>query len=220
MMRAPRAIALAASVGGAVLLAGCDLLMTEPRPATEVEIAFQIASVPLGGTSAAFSRVRRVRLTFTPPDGMSRDTTIAVVPFQNRIRAPVALTTRERVQALGIVAELGFAQTALFDGATVVPIVPGQPTTAEITIAPVPASVRPDRPLLTLTGVGTTDQLLSAVLFATGDTITGLSGAWTSLDPTVVSITPTGLALAQRIGVTQLEVRFGPLADTIPARVN
>lgn len=210
---------LAVALGPAVL-AACDLLITDPRPAgPDVSISFQVAETPVGGTSAAFLRVRRIFLRFVRPDSSVRDTVIPVLPVSGRIRAGVALQTQERVQALGIIAQLGFATTPLFAGATVVPIVPGVPTVANITILPIPAAVAPDRDTLVLANVGATAQLSSAVLFASGDTIDGLSGAWSSLDPTVVAVSPMGLALGQRIGTTFLEVRFDTLTATVFAEV-
>lgn len=205
---------------GPALLSACDLLLTEPAPpSAEVRVSFQIGATPLGGNAAAFSRVRRASLRFVRQDSSFRDTVVAVVPFQGVARAAVALQAGERIEALGIQAQLGFGTTALFEGGTVVQIVPGQPTTAPIVLLPVPARVQADRPNFLFSGIGATAQFQSAVLYASGDTITGLQGVWTSDDPAVVSVAPTGLALATGVGTTLLEVRLGALADTVQVGV-
>ena len=107
----------------------------------------------------------------------------------------------------------------LFQGAAVVPISPGQPSSAVIPIVPIPARVQADRDQLTLVGPGAMDQLAAAVLFATGDTIDGLQGIWVSGDPTIAAVTPTGLATGVRVGMTRLEARFDTLADTVDVAV-
>lgn len=204
------------------VLAGgsCDLLLTEPAPArADLGISLQVIPVAIGGEAAAFSRVNRVFLRFVRADSSMRDTVLHLRPQDGRIRTVIALETVERISALGIGAELRAGPEPLFQGGTIARIEPGTPTTAEIPLSPIPRFVRADRPTLSLPNVGSSTQLTSAVLFATTDTITGLEGIWFSDDPTIVSITPSGLALAGRVGATRLIVEFGPLADTVPVQV-
>lgn len=216
MRRRRRGLVLLAALAAA----GCDLLMTEPAPApSAVEVSFQIAPEPevIGGPATAFAKVRRVLLRFSRLDDTARDTVVGVTPVDGLIRLPVALEVGERIDALGIGATLGVGTAPLFEGFTVVRIVPGEPTRANVEITPVPDHVVPDRPALAIPNVGESAQLSSAVLFATGDTITGLSGTWLSENPQVISVTPDGVATAFSLGQTRLEVRYGILADTIVA---
>lgn len=215
-----RARRLGAALLGALAVAGCDLLMTDPAPPpATVEVSFQIAPEPevVGGPATAFSKIRRVLLRFARPDDTTRDTILAVTPVDGRIRLPVALPVPDRIDALGIGASLGVGTEALFEGFTVVDIVPGEPTRVNVDIVPVPRRVAPDRPALAIPNVGDVVQLSSAVLFATGDTITGLSGSWLSENPQVIDVTPDGVATAFSLGQTRLEVRYGILAETIVA---
>ncbi|MDX1450098.1 MAG: Ig-like domain-containing protein, partial [Acidimicrobiia bacterium] len=199
----------------AAVLAGCDALLTEPAPPpATVDISFQISAAPLGGPATAFAKVRRVRVVFARPDSTTRDTVFSVVPVDGRIRVPVALEVEERVEALGIGATLGVLTTSLFQGTTVVRIEPGEPTSAVIDVQAIPAAVGAEAPVILIPNVGESVQLSSAVLFASGDTITGLQGSWLSEDPSIVSVTPDGLATAQQLGQTRLEVRYETFADT------
>lgn len=216
-----RVVALAAAAG--LSLPACDALMTDPAPTTsELTLAFQIIGSPIGGTDEAFAKINRVYLRFVRADDTSRDTVLFARPTDGRLRTGLALETDERISGLGIVAQLGFGTLPLFQGTGVVQIEPGVPTTANIPLTPVPANVLASQPAITLLlqqlpGVGV--QLTSAVLYATTDTIDGLAGVWTSDDPTIVAVSPAGLAVAQGRGTTNLIVGFAGLADTVLATV-
>jgi len=215
-----RLLTVAAVLSTALVGGACDLLLTEPAPASsDLGISLQVLPTAIGGQTAAFSRVNRVFLRFVRADSSMRDTVLHLTPQDGRIRTVIALETVERILALGIGAELRAGTAPIFQGGTIARIEPGTPTTAEIPLTPIPAFVRADRPALSLPNVGSNAQLASAVLFATTDTIPGLEGVWFSDDPTIVSVTPAGLALAGRVGITRLVVEFGPLADTVPVQV-
>ena len=208
-------------VGWAV--AGCEALLTEPAPAEgRVSIQFQVAAAPIGGTATAFSRVRYVGLRLVRPDNTVRDTLISVTPSEGAIRVALSLPTDERVDGLGIGAQLGVGLDILFAGATVVSVTPGELTRAVVPIVPVPEVLEADREQFTFAGVGATETFKAALLYATGDTIDGLlgvAGIWSSSAPTVVSIAPNGLAVAATPGTAVLEVRFDSLADTVRVTV-
>jgi hypothetical protein len=215
--RLPLALALAI---GPATFAACDLLITEPAPASsEIGIAFQIEGTPLGGSATAFSRVRRIGLRFIRPDSSVRDTVIAVVPVDGVIRTGIVVPATERVAALGVQARLGYDTIALFQGSAIVEIVAGSPTTAEVSLSPVPDRVVADLAQLSLAGPGATNVVSARVLFASGDTIDGLSGIWSSADPGIAAVGPNGTVLAQGPGLTNLEVRFGTLTDTVAVEV-
>jgi hypothetical protein len=213
-------VALAAAAG--ISLAACDALMTDPAPATpELTLAFQIIGAPMGGTDEAFAKVNRVFLRFLRADDTSRDTVLFARPTDGRLRTGLVLETQERISALGVVAQLRFGTLTLFQGSGVVQIDPGVPTTANIPLTPVPGSVLASQQAITLQlqPPGVSAQLTSAVLYATTDTIDGLAGGWTSTDPTIVAVSPAGLAVAQGRGTTDLIVAFAGLADTVLATV-
>jgi hypothetical protein len=207
----------------AVLVFGvtaCDALLTDPAPASpDIDMSFAIEGATSDGVVAAFDRVNRVYLRFTRPDSVQRDTIIRFTHTDGVAKVRLVLDTKERVAALGIFAELRVNTTPLFQGARVIRVENGTATSAEITLAPVPAHLRADRNALVFENVGDTVRLASAVLFASGDTIPDAAGSWVSEDATIVQVTPAGLAIARHVGETRLLVRFGSLTDTVPARV-
>jgi hypothetical protein len=202
------------------VLAGCDALMTEPAAApSDMNVSFAIEGSAGGGVAAAFDRVNRAYLLFTRADSAQRDTIVPVFNRDGVARVRLALPTNERIAALGVYAELRAGKVPLFAGKRIIRIQIGSATSAQIPLEPVPAAVRASRPAVTFANVGDTVRLSSAVLFASGDTIPGVTGAWTSENNQIVAVTPAGLALGRAVGETHLLVHFGQLVDTVPARV-
>lgn len=219
-MRRLRLVAVLAVTSACVTLAACDALLTEPGARTaEVTLQFQLTQAPIGGTDAAFSRVRRVGLRLVRPDSQFRDTVLAVTPTDGAVRVGLTIESSEQISGLGILARLGTASADLFQGATVVAIVPGEPVRAQIPLLPVPARV--DTPVDTFVFASLLDtaSFSSTVLYATGDTVDGLLGPWTSADPTIVSVTPTGVAVALLTGQTVLRTSVDTLVDSVVVEV-
>jgi hypothetical protein len=217
-MSARRWLAALLVAGSAAALSACEALITDPAPpTTEVTLQFQTL-IPIGGTATAFSKVSTLHLRFVRADESSRDTVLFVRPLEGRLRAGISLETDERISALGVQAQLAAGPLPLFSGAAIVPIDPGAPTTAQIPLQPIPARVLASQQTLTLAPLETA-LLSSAVLYATSDSIEGLAGAWVSLDPTVVTVSPDGIALGQNRGTTELVVTFANLSDTVQATV-
>ncbi len=199
-----------------VAASGCDALLTDPAPPpVTVDVSFQIEPPVLGGSAAAFQKIRWAAVRFIRPDSAFRDTVFVALPVEGRIRIPVALDVEERVDALGIVATLGLGPSTLFEGGGVVQIDPGQPTSAVIDVQPVPAAVFAEAPLVFIPNVGESVVIGSAAFFATGDTVSGLQGTWLSEDPSTISVTVDGTATAQQLGQARLEVRAATFADTV-----
>ena len=164
-------------LASAIALASCDDLLTDPAPAQpEVVVSFSVEGAAIGGAAQAFDKVNRAYLLFVRPDSAQRDTIIRVTHVNGLARARLILNTKERVNALGVYAQLRRGEAPLFQGSRIIRIELGKPTSAEIPISPVPAYLRADRNVLTLAAVGDTARLSTAVLFATGDTISGVAG--------------------------------------------
>lgn len=213
MRRCARARLVLAAALLALVLAACERLLTDPRPPSDVAIAFQVAETPPGRVATAFSRVRVVGLRFTRPDQTFRDTIVPVLPVDGVIRTAISIPVGDRSEVLGVQARLGYGTTVLFEGGTIVRVDPGQPATAEVPLVPVPAAVVADRAQLTI-ATGATALVRAATLFASGDTLP-LPPTWTSADPLIALVTPLGTVTGVSIGQTLLEARRDTLADTV-----
>ena len=203
------------------LIAACDYLLTDPiQPTGTIELQFQIVSGQLGTTPQAFAKVEQVYIQLTVPDSVPRDTTISVSPNEGAVRLGVDLRPEEITNTLEIFTRLGSSDGWLFEGQTIAAIEPGVPTDAQIVLAAITSRIEGAPDPLVIPNVGETAQATNAVLYATGDTIPGLDGTWSSLDPAIMTVTPTGLATAVAIGQTDFEVVFETLTDTVTAIVS
>jgi hypothetical protein len=219
-MRASWGLPVAVGLLAAVVTASCDKLLTDPAPALpEVIVSFNVDGATLGGAAQAFDKVNRAYLLFVRPDSAQRDTLVRVTHVNGAARVRLILKSKERVHALGVYAQLRRGEAPLFQGSKVIRIEVGKPTSAQIPILPVPFRLRADRHALTLPAVGDTAHLSSAVLFATGDTIHGLAGTWSSDNADIVFVTQAGLAVGRNQGQTVLRARYGELSDSVVARV-
>lgn len=202
------------------LLFACDLLMAPPAEETpETTIAFSLEELPLGRSGLAFDKADRVYLLFSRPDSVQRDTIVPLSRSDGLARARLVLDPRERVDALGVYAQLMAGPAGLFEGFKIVRVVLGEPTTAQIPLAPIPAHLVADRHLLAMT-VGDTIRLSAALLFATGDTISRGSGQWLSDNGQVAAVSAAGLAWARAPGATLLRVGFQELRDSVLVQVS
>lgn len=215
-----RARAVLALLVASVALSACDALLTEPSPALpEVSVSFAIEGSNSAGVSQAFDKVDRVYLVFVRADSAQRDTTIRISPQNGVARVRLVLPTNERINALGVFAQLRAGQAPLFQGERIIRVEIGTPTSAEIPLSAVPFALRADRSSVSLPMVGDTTRLGTTLYFASGDTLASGVGTWTSQNPEVVFVTTAGLAVGRAVGQTQLIVSFQDLADTVSARV-
>ena len=214
--RVVRLVAVLVACSG---VAGCESLLVEPAErAADASVSFSLA-VETGGAAEAFARVDRVYLRFASGDTVRRDTVLHVVQEDAGIRVRLALHTDEQVPALGIYAELRAGDATLFKGAKIVRVEPGVPVLAEVPLLPVPAILTASVSELSLPLVGDTVRLSSAVLFASGDTIPGLAGEWSSENPLIAIVSPSGLVLARAVGQTKLFVRYEGFEKVVPVGV-
>jgi len=198
----------------------CDLLITEPAPASHgLDVSFAIEAASNDGITDAFDRVDRVYLRFTRADSAQRDTILAVANRDGEARARLVLDPNERIAALGVYAELRAGQVGLFQGARVIRVENGTATSAEISLTPIPAAIQASPSQVTFQTVGDTVHLTSAILFASGDTIPGVTGSWASEDASVVAVSAGGIALARGVGQTRLQVRYGTLTSLVNVQV-
>ncbi len=204
----------------ALASSGCDALLTEPAPAlSQFSVSFAVDASEERGVTQAFDKVNRVYLLFIRPDGAERDTILRITPNDGVARARLVLHSDERVQALGVFAQLRAGQVSLFEGQSVIRVESGTATSKEIALSAIAFLLRADRQLVSLAAVGDTARMSATARFASGDTLAVGAGTWTSQDPSIVLVTAGGLAVGRAVGETQLVVRYEGLADTVRARV-
>ena len=203
----------------ALTAAGCDLLLTEPA-APEAAVSVSFAVTDAQRVSATFDKVDRVYLLFVRPDSSRRDTILPLASRDGVARARLALRSDDRVQALGIFAQLRSGQTPLFQGERIIRVAIGEPVSVEIPISGIPVALRASRDAVVLPSVGDTTRLGTTLYFANGDTLAQNVGTWTSQNPQIVFVTAGGLAAARAVGETRLLASYGELRDTVDVRVN
>ena len=104
----------------ATFIASCDALLTDPAPAQpEVTVSFQVDGVTIGGAAEAFDKANWAYLLFTRPDSTQRDTLVRVSHVDGVARARLVIKSKERVDALGVYAQLLRGLNPLFHGARV-----------------------------------------------------------------------------------------------------
>ncbi|HEU5208736.1 MAG TPA: Ig-like domain-containing protein [Longimicrobiales bacterium] len=91
--------------------------------------------------------------------------------------------------------------------------------TADVSVAQVPATVLISPTGAALDAVGATAQLAAAVTDANNQPISGAGVAWSSLDPSVATVSASGLVTAQGNGNAAIVAMAGGAADTVSVTV-
>lgn len=188
-------------------LAGCDLFLVEPaaeetRPGASLTIVAG-SHGGYGDLTPVFEKIDVVRLNLVSPLG-ARDTLLATRFVDGGIQARVQLRPEEARDWLRLDAALIGEGERLFQsdvleyGYTVAP-------TRVVEVAPVVGSIVLDPQWPTLTALGDTLVIASRVLFATGDSLHGVTVQWSSPDPGVLEPLDGGRLVARSNGVVSLE---------------
>ena len=214
-----KAAGILAVVLTATMITGCDSLINPPAtPGPETMVSFSLEGTTDDGILRAFRKATQAYLLFTRPDSVQRDTLLRIFPHDGLARVRLVLDTRERVNALGVYGQLRAGSHPLFESFRVIRVELGKPTSVQMPVSPIPAHLVADRVQFVMT-VGDTVHLSSAVLFATGDTIPGLAGVWSSGNAQIVAVTPGGISLGRGAGEAFLHVGYGELRDSVGVRV-
>lgn len=209
------------------MVAGCTDLLVTPAPTRPGAIAVAFHLGPMvepgtsGGLAEALDRADRIRIRVEREGSPTVDTTLALPPpAEVRRVGPLTLQMRQAVEAAGVAFDVLRGTDVLFEGSgAVVELRAGTTTEVEVELTPVPAGVHVSEPIPDLTSLGDTVYLDGAVVFATGDRIPGLGLAWSTLDPTIVEVTPEGQLVALAEGDARLVATFEDFSDTLTVRV-
>lgn len=215
------ALALATAL---TLLAGCDELLNEPAPggAATITLTQSLASPQVtGDTEAAFGKVDRILVRLTPIETGPPvvDEIFSVSQEDGEIRVELEVELTGGAESFDLFLELRRGQDPLFRGETTLELRPGVRAPANVNLDPIPAALAVPSDPPPLTFVGETVQLDGAVLFATGDVISGLEPTWSSQNPAVAAVDEGGLVTAVAEGDANIQASLGDLAETVLVRV-
>ncbi len=116
--------------------------------------------------------------------------------------------------------ELLAKSAPLFQGSSTFAIKRSQTTSVQVTLSPVVSAIPIPDSFPTITAIGDSSRLQCAALFATRDTIHGLSPSWSSLDPQVLRVSVSGVAVAITEGEAHVRAAVGNTSATLRVRVS
>ncbi|TVP59268.1 MAG: hypothetical protein EA351_01800 [Gemmatimonadales bacterium] len=192
-------------------------LGTSPAPGAAPRSAF--ATTAARGSIRAFDAVDRAHIRVELEGGGGIDEVIEAERVGGDLHLTVELDLESATVPGMIQLELRTGSSALFEGSSQVALERGTRNTVELAMSPVPAAVELPAPPPPLEAIGDSLPLGGAVVFATGDTVPGPSPEWRSLDPGVVEVVGTGLAVATGEGEVRLEASHGSLSSQWLVRV-
>jgi Carboxypeptidase regulatory-like domain/Bacterial Ig-like domain (group 2) len=209
-----------------VLAAGCGDVLAEPaRGPARLSVSFAMApGAPpslqtAAGNGRAFDRVDLLVVRVARGEETVVADSFVVTPAGGEIRQTLRVPLDGGGEAMDLSVELRAGGRALFAGTQLVQLAPGRSAEAEVPVLPIPAEVRVARPIAIVEALGDTVTLSATVLFATGDTATGVPLAWTSLDPDFGQVVAGGRLVALREGIVHVSAAHGSVTGQGNVRV-
>lgn len=206
-------------IGPIAMLAGlsvvaCIDFFTEPAPAEPVPIALSLVANAnsTGDASAVFDRANRVAVRIERAGTTVADVVLEVAAGGGDLRLRLEVDPDVVGSTLTVHVEVMLGNTVLFAGqGTIVPAA-GETATVEVPLEPRVSRIAPPPAPPVLDALGAQLQLEAAAEFATGDTVPDAVLTYRALDPGVVQVSPTGLAVAVAEGTARVEASHGPLS--------
>lgn len=198
-----------------LILTACEDSAGPAGSADSLRFALSLASA--GGVDAAFDRADRLLVRVSVGDVVIKDTVIAFASEGDDVRLRVRIPEGNEGVSAGVYVELRLGDAPLFTGSGATTLAPDAPP-VEITLMPVIARIEPPAQL-TIGEIGGSLQLVSAAVFATGDTIPGIPITYRTLDPNIVSVTPNGLVTGLSEGDGRVEARAATVLSMFTVRV-
>lgn len=212
-MRPGLLVSLAVSLG--LALGGCSDPATGPS-SSDAPVAFALS---VAGPPEAFDRADRVAIRVLASNAVVLDTVLEFRSSGGDVRLRVRVPRGEEGARYRVEIEVRLGTQPLFTGSAGNVELSGSTAPVEITLQPVVAAVVVPAGIPTIPAIGGTLQLTAAAVFATGDTVPGVTFTWSSVDPRIVSVTPGGLARGLAEGDGRVEVRAGNAVATATVRV-
>jgi alpha-tubulin suppressor-like RCC1 family protein len=199
-------------------VSACERALVEPATgrAALLTVSYSLVSAAgmPGGPAEAFDKADGARILISHT-GALIDTVVAFSASAGEVRLRFELELQSERDSAFINIELRRAAEPLFTGASSVELRRGETTPSHIELRGVPATIRVTPPD-TMTALGDTTVLRAAALFATDDTIPGISAQFTPVNPGVVALTADGAALvAIAEGRSWVRAVYGAARDSV-----
>ena len=203
------AVPLALAVGG------CSDPATGPS-SRDAPVAFALS---VAGPPEAFDRADRVAIRVLASNAVVLDTVLEFRSSGGDVRLRVRVPRGEEGARYVVEVEVRLGSQTLFTGSAGNVELSGSTEPVEITLQPVVAALVVPAGIPTIPAIGGTLQLTAAAVFATGDTVPGVTFTWSSVDPKIISVTPGGMARGLAEGDGRVEVRAGNAVAMATVRV-
>jgi uncharacterized protein YjdB len=212
---------LAAAFGLAfVACEGTLLVQPQDVPPASIVVTYDLGITPgSDGAARAFDRVDGVRIRLSQNGAVKIDTVLAFRGDAAGGSAALALPVDGQETSFQADLDLLLDRAPLFRGNAPFSVGPGQVRTVDVSLAPVPAGVQVPEGVPTLRALNDSVPLAAAVVFASGDTIPGLTPRWTSLDPGVVEVVAGGWLVARGEGSTVVLAQLLEFAEPLSVQV-
>jgi len=209
----PRRFAFLIAALGA---AACGDLFVDPAApeASGLAVSFSVTGSAAGGGAEAFDRADRVRIRLLQSNGTAvLDTVVPLSPPGATREASLTLDLQQDQGTFIVEAQLLFEGQTLFSGSSGVTLRQNQTTSADVALAPVIARIEmpafPD-----ITAIGDRATLTGAAVFATGDTVRGVTVTFSTPDVNILSLSANGEAIARAEGEARIIATAGGVTTT------
>ncbi len=198
-----------AMVASAALSGSCtDRLLAPAAAEPPLTLSLSVtASANAAGTAEAFAHTDAAHLQLVANATTVLDTVVTSSGTSDA-KLPIELRIRNPIGTFQISVDLTSQGRAMFHGTGSGVLRRGMRDTVVVTVTPVVAGMVAADSSRTLTALGDTVQATAAVVFANGDTVTGIQPSWTADGGGVVRVTPTGLVTAVTEGDAHLTASY------------
>jgi uncharacterized protein YjdB len=177
----------------------CSELFVDPAPAepSGLAVSFSVTGHAAGGAAEAFDRADRVRIRLVRADETTvLDTVVTLSAAGGSREASVAVALQQDQETLFLDVQLLFQSQVLFTGSSSVTLRQNQTSSADIGLSPVIARLDLPAEFPVITAIGNRVTFTGAAVFATGDTVRGVTITFSTPETNILTLSPNGEAIA------------------------
>jgi hypothetical protein len=196
--------------------AACDVLLLDP-PAQAGATPLPVQLTVTGASRESIARLAEIvetaRVRLERPNGLRRDTTVAVQRVGGTFGARIRIMPSEVVAGMRVTVTLTSGRFDLYEGSSTVDTDRSAVSSLNVRVRPIVGGIEAGPPR-SADAIGQVIQLGGALLFQSGDTIPGLVPEWSSMTPEVAKVLQGANAETTGNGSARLVARYEGLADT------